>query len=171
MLQLSYTYLRCLWKLERGYLKLKLSWFPKFLSKTVAKLHLVLLCLGKHYSTLREADRSFHCHTMSFLINQRFFFRLVVLIKKFFFISTTKRVRGLLVPLSVPASNLPQSFFHERLAKLRSLEILAGTVARNSFTWKVWKPRGHVFLPIKQRALSLFLMRVLKQSGEWYTIK
>ena len=80
-------WLRCLWKLQRGYLKLKLSWFPKFLSKTVAKLHLVLLCLGKHYSTLREADRSFHCHTMSFLINQLFFFRLVVLIKKFFFIS------------------------------------------------------------------------------------
>ena len=52
----------------------------------------------------------------------------------FFFISSTKRIRGLLEPISVPASNLPQSFFHERLAKLRSLEILAGTVARNSFT-------------------------------------
>ena len=87
MLQLSYTYLRCLWKLERGYLKLKLSWFPKFLSKTVAKLHLVLLCLGKHYSTLREADRSFHCHTMSFLINQLFFFSFGGANKKVFFIS------------------------------------------------------------------------------------
>ena len=43
----------------------------------------------------------------------------------FFFISSTKRIRGLLEPISVPASNLPQSFFHERLAKLRSLEILA----------------------------------------------
>lgn len=79
--------LRCLWKLERGYLKLKLSWFPKFLSKTVAKLHLVLLCLGKHYSTLREADRSFHCHTMSFLINQLFFFSFGGANKKVFFIS------------------------------------------------------------------------------------
>ena len=55
ILQLSYTYLRCLWKLERGYLKLKLSWFPKFPSKTVAKLHLFLLCLGKHYI---DAQRS-----------------------------------------------------------------------------------------------------------------
>ena len=55
ILQLSYTYLRCLWKLEQGYLKLKMSRFPKFLSKTVAKLHLFLLCLGKHYI---DAQRS-----------------------------------------------------------------------------------------------------------------
>ena len=77
-----------------------------------------------------DAQRSRSIFSLSyneFSNKSAFFFRLVVLIKTFFFffISSTKRIRGLLEPISVPASNLPQSFFHERLAKLRSLEILA----------------------------------------------
>ena len=129
------------------------------------------MCLGKHYIDAQKSKSIFPLSYNELSNKSAFFFSFGGANKKRFFISTTKRIRGLLVPISVPASNLPQSFFHERLAKLRSLEILAGTVARNVFTWKVWKSRGHVFLPIKQHALSLFLMRVLKQSGEWYAIK
>ena len=85
ILQLSYTYLRCLWKLEQGYLKLKLSWFPKFLSKTVAKFHLFLLCLGKHCMDAQRSRSIFSLSYNEFSNKSAFFFRLVVLIKTFFF--------------------------------------------------------------------------------------
>ena len=74
ILQLSYTYLRCLWKLEQGYLKLKLSWFPKFLSKTVAKFHLFLLCLGKHCMDAQRSRSIFSLSYNEFSNKSAFFF-------------------------------------------------------------------------------------------------
>ena len=86
-------WLRCLWKLQRGYLKLKLSWFPKFLSKTVAKLHLVLLCLGKHYIDAQRSRSIFPLSYNEFSNKSAFLFSFGGANKKVFFLLANVRVQ------------------------------------------------------------------------------